>query len=321
MINTSTLDPIVAAILEATVRAPSSHNTQPWRFQARQQTIQLYADRTRALPVSDPHDRELIISCGCALLHLRVAAAGIGVASTVRLWCQPDDPDHIATITLDPAGAAPASDAELDNYIEVRRTYRKRFEPRQIPDSVLDELCAAATAEGASLTVLSSEELRHQTAALIADGDALLWHNPSWRRELAQWMHPRRTGDGLTVPWLVAPFTQAVVRSFDMGDGEAAKDRQYADESPVLAVLTTAGDTPIDWLCAGQALARVLLQACQHGVQASYLNQPIQLPELRLKLQTLLGDPGNPQILLRMGYPAGEVPPSPRRHFQEFLDS
>jgi hypothetical protein len=185
---------------------------------------------------------------------------------------------------------------------------------------VLEELIAVATAEGATLTILSSEDLRHQAAALIAEGDALLWHNPSWRRELAQWMHPRRTGDGLTVPWLVAPLTQAVVRSFDMGGGEAAKDRQYADESPVLAVLTTIGDTPIDWLCAGQALARVLLHACQHDVQASYLNQPVQVPELRPRLQQLLGQPGYPQILLRMGYPVEDVPPSPRRHLQEFID-
>lgn len=320
MTTPAALDPVVAAVLEAATRAPSSHNTQPWRFRATDQTIHLYADRTRALPVNDPDDRELLISCGAALLHIRIAAAGIGVASAVELWKHPDDPDLLATVVLQPAGPVAQSDADLDNYIEVRRTYRKRFEPRQIPESVLEELIAAATAEGATLTILSSEELRHQTAELIAEGDAILWQNPSWRRELAQWMHPRRTGDGLTVPWLVAPFTQAVVRSFDMGDGQAAKDRQYADESPVLAVLTTPGDSPIDWLCAGQALGRVLLHACQHDVQASYLNQPIQVASLRPKLQQLIGQPGFPQILLRMGYPAEEISPSPRRHLQEFID-
>ena len=62
-------------LLEAAVQAPSSHNTQPWLFRVEDGAVHLLADRTRALPVNDPDDRELTISCGCALLNLRVAAA------------------------------------------------------------------------------------------------------------------------------------------------------------------------------------------------------------------------------------------------------
>ena len=56
------------------IRAPSSHNSQPWLFRPTDAGIDLLADRTRGLPVTDPEDRELTISCGCALFGLRVAA-------------------------------------------------------------------------------------------------------------------------------------------------------------------------------------------------------------------------------------------------------
>jgi hypothetical protein len=110
--------------------------------------------------------------------------------------------------------------------------------------------------------VLEDEHTRHEVAQFVAEGDAIQWANPSWRRELAAWMHPSRRGDGLTVPWLVAPVAQVVVRTFDMGNGVAAKDAELAEASPMLAVLGTERDEPADWLAAGQALQRLLVNAC-----------------------------------------------------------
>jgi hypothetical protein len=116
-------------------------------------------------------------------------------------------------------------------------------------------------------------------------------------------------------PWL---FIDRVGRTFDLGNGQAASDRQLATGSPVLAVLGTDVDTAYDWLMAGQALARVLLYARSQGVWASFLNQPIEVPEVRLMLHNLLERVGFPQLLLRMGY-GPEVPPTPRRSVGEVL--
>lgn len=313
------LDNAIVPILEAALRAPSSHNTQPWRFRVDDGTVHLYADRTRGLAVNDPHDRELAISCGCALLHLRVAAAANGLTALVRLLPDPSDDDLLASVSFAPVGDTPDPDASLAQHIDHRHTYRKRFEPRQIPESVLDGLIEAAQSEGATLYLLSTEDLRHQVAELIAEGGAAHWANPSWRRELASWMHPEREGDGITIPWLTGPLTQFAVRTFDMGDGEGAKDRQIADESPVLAVLYTADDTQLEWVKAGQALGRVLLQACGHHVQASFLNQPVQLPQLRPQLHELLGQLGFAQMVIRFGYVDGRLPVTPRRQLHEVM--
>ena len=109
-----------------------------------------------------------------------------------------------------------------------------------------------------------------------------------------------------------------VVRTFDMGEGQAAKNHELATGSPVLAVLGTDQDTPRDWLHAGQGLARVLLRARVEDVWASFLNQAVELPDLRQKLNTVIGRTGFPQACLRLGFGA-DIRPTPRRDAQEVL--
>ena len=306
------------SLIHKAVRAPSSHNTQPWLFQVSESTISLYADRTRALPVNDPDDRELTISCGCALMNLRVAAAAEGLDVQIEALPVPDEPDLLARCSFYMTPGAPVPEASLASFIEQRRTYRKRFLPRKVDAEAQNLLIDSAELEGAWLRPLTTDSARHRAAELVAAGDAAQWANPSWRRELAVWMRPRRRGDGLTVPTIAAPVSWVVVRTFDMGGSVGAKDRELAEQSPLLAVLGTDGDQPRDWLLAGQALERVLLVACQNGLQASYLNQPIQVASLRSKLQDLVGA-GFPQILLRLGYPAEEIPASPRRSVEDVI--
>jgi hypothetical protein len=311
----------VRSLLRHAVLAPSSHNTQPWRFRITGSRIALYADRTRALPVNDPYDRELTISCGCALMNLRIAAAHEGLGVTCDIVPDPDDRDLLALVSLDRAGTASPSEAGLFPSIGERRTYRRRFESRDVPNALLQALSEAAAGEGAWFHVIEPEEKRRDVAALVAEGDALQWSDPGWRRELAAWMHPRRQGDGLALPGMIAPVAQIVVRTFDMGHGVGARDQELADASPVLAVLGTAGDGIDDWLHAGQALERVLLKAYSGGLQASYLNQPVEVASLRAKLQHLIGRAGFPQILLRLGFPPDALPAAPRRPLDDVIDT
>ncbi len=315
------LSSTLSRLLEAATRAPSSHNTQPWVFQPRDDRVRLLADRTRALPVNDPEDRELTISCGCALFNLRVAAAAAEMRAEVRLLPDRNDHDLLAVIELDTTTRSDPALAELAPAIAQRRTYRKRFQDRPVPDPVLAELAAVAEQESAALALVADSGVRAAVAQLVAHGDSTQWADPRWRRELAQWMHPRRRGDGLTVPGLVAPVAQAVVRTFDMGNGVAAKDSELVGQSPVLAVLGTAGDDPAAWLQAGQALERVLLLACRHGLQASYLNQPIQVAALRPELQRVIGQDRRPQVLLRLGYPLESLQPAPRRPLDQVIEA
>ena len=307
------------SIVHRATLAPSSHNTQPWRFGLAASYVDLLADRTRALAVNDPWDRELTISCGAALMSLRVAAAATGLATRVQLLPDGPESDRLARLELT-ADPADAELADLARFIEQRRTYRKAFDGRDVVPGAIESVASAVAREGARLRTLDTEQ-RRAAGALVAEGDRQQWDDPRWRRELAMWMHPRRDGDGLTVPALAAPFAQAVVRTFDMGNGLAAKDQQLLIGSPWLTVLTTPADDVPAWLHAGQALQRALLVACRHGLQASYLNQPVEVPALRARLQALLGTVDHPQLLMRWGHPGDAVPPAPRRPLDAVLDT
>jgi hypothetical protein len=308
-----------AKLIRSAVLAPSSHNTQPWRFLLSASAIDLRADRTRALPVNDPDGRELAISCGCALMNLRAAAAGEGIHLHVQLLPDSQDPDWLARAFLTPELAPSAAESGLAAFIERRRTHRQRFAPRAVDQQAVDDLVAAANAEGASLLPILTGAARRKAAELVAEGDAAQWADPGWRSELADWMRSGRSGDGLTVPALATALARLTVRSFNLGGVLGRRDREIAKSSPLLAVLATPDDRPHDWLAAGQALQRLLLVASRHGIQASYLNQPIQVAPLRPRLQSLAGG-GAPQIFLRLGYAAKALAPTPRRAPEEVME-
>jgi nitroreductase len=311
-------DDQLISLVNAAILAPSSHNTQPWLFRIVDTRLDLLADRTRALPVNDPEDRELTISCGCALFNLCIAAAAAGLRVSVVSAPDATDPDLLASLQFAPS-IQPLELADLMAAISARRTYRERFAELLVDAATCQALIDGATAEGASLTLLEGDTRRGVAASLVAEGDAIQWANPSWRRELAAWMHPRRRGDGLSLPALAVPLAQAVVRTFNLGHGVAARDQEIAEGSPLLAILSTEGDTTRDWLAAGQALQRVLLVGVRYGLQASFLNQPVQVATLRPTLQQLTKRSGYAQVLLRMGFASNAIAASVRRPLSDVL--
>jgi nitroreductase len=315
----------LAFLLRYAVRAPSGHNTQPWLFHIAGDAVQLHADRSRAMPAVDPGDRELIMSCGAALLHLRVALHHFGYAGDVTLFPDKNRPDYLARVGLGRPGPEPSEDEYLFRTIPHRHTHRLKFEDHPVPVQLQSALQEAAAAEGARLHLISSREQQEAVADLVAAGDEILGGDVQFREELAIWMRSNQdlSGDGLPgyafgFGDVASHFLPFLIRKLDLLQGLAAKDRASAAAAPLLAALETPADTPAAWLAAGQALARVLLRAGAQGVGASFLNGPITIPELRTQLRGLLGGEGFPQLLLRLGY-GPEGPPTPRREVGEVL--
>ena len=307
------------------VLAPSGHNTQPWRFKIERDTVELWADRSRALPVIDPEGRELAISCGAALFHLRLAIRHYGHAGEVEILPDPRTPDLLARVRLGQLYEATNAEDLLFLMIPRRRTNRQPFADRAVSDVLLSTLRTAAAQEGAWLQIVDDSRTRSALTDLITEGDRLQWHDAAFRRELAEWTRNNRTRSHDGIPGYamgmkdVASYAgPLVVRTFDLGEKQAEKDRLLVESAPVVAVLGTGEDTPAAWLAAGQALARVLLRARVERVWASFQNQPIEVPGLRSQLPGLIGRAGFPQMILRLGYgPEPEV--TPRRGVEEVV--
>jgi hypothetical protein len=309
---------LASEIIGRATLAPSSHNTQPWRFAANESTIDIWADRQRALQFNDPHHRELTISCGCALLNLRIAAEERGLLAKVALRPDSKQVDLLASVSF---STLKDNDERINlaDAIDKRHTYRRRYLSTPVAQSDIIEFAQQAALERAQLHHFADARDRDYVESLVVQADTMQWSDPSWRRELALWVRSRRDGEGLTVPTLVLPVVRGVVRNVDLSSIVAGQESDLAQASPILLMIATETDTAIDWLIAGQALQRVLLFAASKGLQASYLNQAIQMQSTRPKVATLVVDGCCPQVLFRLGVPALDATATPRRNLADTM--
>ena len=196
--RTGTLAQRIRFALRYAILAPSSHNTQPWRFNLDGDTVTLVADRTRSLPVVDPYDRELIASLGAALFNLRAALAHFRMSYAIDIFPVKADADLVARIKVADAQApdANADVARLAAAIPFRATNRHAFSPIGVPGKVQDFLLEAARAEGVSIRAIDDLNERKRLAALVARADQAQFGDARFRRELASWVHPSRARDG-----------------------------------------------------------------------------------------------------------------------------
>lgn len=300
------------ALLAEAVRAPSSHNTQPWRFALHDRAIEVHADRTRALPQNDPEGRELTISLGAVIGGIKHAAASRKLETEIALLPDSSSPDHWATIAIAQPDAA-ASDAGPP--VANRFSVRGAFHGRGVPPSFSDRLQVLAGAyPECHLRVLGDDSARAQLAALVAEGDRRQFANAPWRRELAHWMRPHPAPDGLRVPALAGWLIRAAVRHINLGRFVAATDEKLARQAPLLLVLWSDHDQPRAWLQAGMLLTAISCEAAAMQLHEGYLNQPCQVADLRRALAQQLNIGGYPQLVLRLGYPRRAPTPSPRRN-------
>jgi len=311
-------------LLNYAVLAPSRHNVQPWLFKVEGNTVALYADQSRALPVADSANREMIISCGAALANFLIASRHFGFASNVELPPELDSHYMLARVSLETGAGAAEEEQKLFRALIKRRTNRQIFKDQMIPLSLLTALEAIAGRQGTIFQVIQKEDVRYEVASLIATGDHLLWADERFRREIAAWTRPAESQSRDGVPAyapgkgdMAAYLGPLKIRTF-MDSEEADGGHHLAAGSPVLAVLWTFTDTWFDWLAAGQALEQILLYARAAGVWASFFSQPVEVAALRMNLREIMEQTSFPQLVLRMGY-GPEVPPTPRRSVREVL--
>jgi hypothetical protein len=312
--------------LDRATRAPSLHNSQPWRFLVDGHTVSVRADRSRQLTAIDPRGRELVMSIGAALMNLRVGLAARAWGADVRRLPDRDDPDLMAVVEVVPE--RPETElAGLDPAVAVRRTNRRRFAPEQVPEELLRRLSAAVAEDQTLVIPMTSLVHRRLVSRLTRQADR--WQNgdPAYRAEIRRWTNRATdTGDGIPVTVVPrvdgrSPTGDPPLRDFDSsGAGELPADvgREQSADEPSLVLLTTLTDVPKAWLRAGEGMERLLLELTQAGWAASPVTQAVEVPVTRSQLRTALCWGAHPQMLLRIGR-AAPVPRTPRRRQNEVV--
>jgi|SRR6266496_652144 nitroreductase len=301
-------------------QAPSLHNAQPWLLRVLPDQVELYADRDRRLPVADPNGRQMHLGLGAALFALRLSVADLRRDFTVRLLPDPAASDLVAVVRVGGRREPTAVESLLLAQLPRRRTVRSAFTGDSVPVPLRVLLGEHAEAEGAGLRWVEIAGERSGVASLVAAGQRRQQIDPDYLTELATWTGPEILAAGAGVPPTAFGPPAGHAGPFPMRDFSGGRDvapprpAGPLEDRPVVAVVTTASDTPEDWLAGGQALMRVLLAASGERLASSQLNQPIEVAALRHQLRDELRLTSWPQIVLRLGYPAGPLPPpTPRR--------
>jgi hypothetical protein len=294
-------------LIATAARAPSVHNSQPWRFRVSQGAVELWCDPRRRT-WSDPNGREMLISCGAALFGLRLAVRSLGIQPVVDLLPEQARPRLVARVRPGRAMPVNALEARMIAAVPHRHTHRGPFEPVPLPPGLLPRLQNDVLIERAELAFippgLRFERLVQLAMSASRRGDADARSRATvhrWTRAAGQ---PER--DGIPATALTAGPAprlrpgQLPQRDFDLGRHLGLLP---ADGAPpvVTAVLLTRDDRRADWLRAGQALYRMLLDAATEWVFASLHTQPLEDPVTRFLIPGQVGIPGHPQMVLQFG--------------------
>lgn len=297
-------------------RAPSLHNSQPWRWLAEGSTLHLFADLTQVMTAADPEGREIYLSCGAALDHLTVAMDAAGWQTTVQRFPDLHDPLHVAAIDFcrTPREVMEGSQARAQA-IGRRHTDRRPYDPpsnwasfevllRQtvIPHHVMFDIVL----DGARPSLAEASRLTETIRA----------NDPSYAAELSWWTSPFAPSGGVPQAALTSTADQVdVKRSFPGAGADQHTNRAGVDQSKIVVLSTHHEDARLDVLRCGEALSSVLLECTVAGLATCTLTHMTELAPSREIVRGLTGQRGMPQLLIRIGRPikTGAEPAATRR--------
>lgn len=314
--------PAAHDLIRFSTLAANSHNNQAWEFRAVGDTILIRPDLTRATPVVDPDNHHLFVSLGCAAENLSIAAASRGMPGETRFDAAAGE------LRFVPVKGAPF-DGVLSDAIPLRQSTRSMFDGSTLTAVELDLLANAARIPGVDFILITDQSRISALSDLIATGNTAQINDQAFMAELKDWMRfnpcsALTSGDGLfaattgnsNLPdWLGPTMVDLAFKA----PGDNAKTAAKIVSSAGLAVFVGAREDAPSWVDVGRACQRFALQATAIGLKHAFLNQPVEVPELRAKLAELIGLPGRrPDIVMRFGRGTA-LPYSARRPVGEVM--
>ncbi|MCD4770997.1 nitroreductase family protein [archaeon] len=301
---------MMLSILDYARLAPSSHNTQPWKFSISESKIQILPDLKKALSIADPVHRELFISLGCAISNLEIAANHYGYAINIDHPKQKTDPIRIILEKL-------KKDAQDFPQLKRRYTDRGKYSQKPLPKDLLKN-CRELCKEGIHLELLVDED-KEYIARMVYEGDIIQFNNPQYRKELAYWLR-KGVLDGGKISNAVGAF---VVSTFNLGKTIGKKELSLILSSPVYAVLGSENDNLVDWINIGISYERIALYLSSIGISNHPMNQGLlELSDHRKRITETCENISYAQFGFRIGYnEKTQRKSSPRFKLNELLVS
>ncbi len=267
-------------LLRFAILAPSIHNTQPWRFALHENGVDVHIDPTRWLKVVDPEHREIVISVGCALEALVLAAEFVGYSANVSAFPDPASPGFAARVTLTPGASASAMSRDLFPMLSIRSTNLGLYRSTELSVSMQVALVSAVNDTEVTLSLNQTEAHKQALENLVIRANGMRFANPEYRRELALSLN-----EGADDPsWLMTQLQQLEAAIVNHGRKQARSDGQRIEHCANFGVLASIGDTPTMRLRVGRAFMRLSLAAARLALSVQPMNQVIEDPYFRARV-------------------------------------
>lgn len=311
-------------IIKSASKAPSGHNTQPWRFRISGDTITIMPHLADALPVVDGNHRELFISLGCAVENLCIAATYFG-------YCPQVAAEGKQGIMVTLTQSDHKDENPLFGQIEKRQTNRSVYSDRKIPEDTLSMLQSTLSEDGVHFYFAEiGTPFADTLTQYVVRGNEIQMQDKEFKRELVHWMRLNNrqiheTNNGLTyqalgIPSLPGLLSKPLVSMFMKAGKQNKSDLKKINSSSHLVLMTTEHNDPKGWIDLGRTLQRFLLNMTGAGIANAYMNQPCEVAPLAREIQQLLPINGEfPMLILRIGY-ADPMPYSPRKDVESIID-
>lgn len=298
--------------------APSTYNTQPWRFRVQPGRIWVYADPGRWLKIADADKRELHASIGCAIENLVTAADHYNYQYRIEYFPTPMQPDLVAIVWLKPGeGEEKLTDAAMLQAITRRRTRRGRYAPDPLQAAHWALLESCCTDGVRMLTSQQNPQIRNKLVELTPLAYQVLCGDRAYRRE-----QRRRAAQGVLGSGGLWGAGKRMIfqRLFSGGGLWADRDCKRIRRAPGLMVLSCGEDSAQAHIQCGRVFQRMALIATTLGLGIQPMSQVLEIPELRAELRDALGAGSvHPVLVCRLGYTRGGARRTPRRPLDEIL--
>ena len=330
-----TMEARLKFILRYAILAPSSHNTQPWKFHVADNYIDIYADLSRKLAHSDPSGRMLYTALGCAVENIKITAAHFDLSFHIEYNSELKTslPEHILRIHFSGAELGAADEIRhLFPFITRRASCRSQYNADKIPVNILSWLGNLSDEQTIGLCIITDREVISAIAPSVGRAMKAKMSIADFRNELAQWLRANLTlkrdgmpgsGHGMSLALsLIAPF---VLRHKDVSDFEQSKAVKRVNNFPAVCIISSENDNALSWIKSGELLERLLLGICANKMSASIMAAPIEAEGEREKLQAIIGTQNKkarssfPQAFIGFGFSTKTFPHSPRRKLEQVL--
>ncbi len=304
--------------------APSSHNTQCWKFAqgANGRSISILPDMARRCPAVDPDDHHVFVSLGCATENLIQAALAHGLKGNAQF----DVSGNAVRVLLEPTRA---QTTPLFAAIPLRQCTRGDYDGRPVSSDELALLQRAGSSDTVRLLLLTDRAPMEQTLAYVIQGNSAQLADTAFVKELKDWIRFNgsdavRTRDGLYSvssgnPNIPSWIGDVAFRWLLNAKSENDKVARQVRSSAGIAVFVGQTANKAHWVEVGRCYERFALQATALGIRNAFLNQPVEVAALRPPFATALGLSGQrPDLVVRFGH-APVLPRSLRRPVEAVL--